>query len=327
MNRIHDQEKEQFKKLFRHEGIRNYRDSLAVLDVFLDTEQHVTSDELTALLHKKGVALDEDFVESTLNLMCRFGFAHKIRFDNGAARYEHRHLMHHHDHMICTKCGTIIEFEDDRLEKLQAEIAERYGFYMLQHKMNIYGLCRQCMGKRVAVMPLLEAKTGERLTIEGFAGGTKAQMRMLSMGLRTGDELEVISSQSRGQLVVAVEGRRYVLGRGLSAKILVRNQSQSPAKSVREPDIAVRRKPDTPLMTLKDLKEGDRAQIVRVGGDRELRRRILEMGIVKGTEIYIAKYAPLRDPLELVVKGTHLSLRVEEACRIVVENVRHAGEA
>jgi len=61
--------------------------------------------------------------------------------------------------------------------------------------------------------------------------------------------------------------------------------------------------------------------IARVGGDGLLRRRILEMGIVKGAEVHVEKYAPLKDPLELIVKGYHVSLRVEEAAQIDVENI------
>ena len=75
-------------------------------------------------------------------------------------------------------------------------------------------------------------------------------------------------------------------------------------------------------MWLSDLKEGQSATIAHVGGNGILRRRILEMGILKGSEIYVEKYAPLRDPLELIVKGYHVSLRVEEAAQVEVENVR-----
>ncbi len=74
-------------------------------------------------------------------------------------------------------------------------------------------------------------------------------------------------------------------------------------------------------MLLSEMKEGQSAIIVRVGGNGALRRRILEMGILKGTEIYVEKYAPLRDPLELIVKGFHVSLRVEEAAQITVEKI------
>jgi Fur family ferric uptake transcriptional regulator len=70
------------------------------------------------------------------------------------------------------------------------------------------------------------------------------------------------------------------------------------------------------------MKENQTAIIVRVGGNGALRRRILEMGILKGSEIYVEKYAPLKDPIELIVKGYHVSLRVEEAAQIMVDNVK-----
>lgn len=75
-------------------------------------------------------------------------------------------------------------------------------------------------------------------------------------------------------------------------------------------------------MLLSQMKEGQTATIERIGGNSALRRRILEMGILRGTEVYVEKYAPLKDPLELIVKGYHVSLRVEEAAEITVTNVR-----
>jgi len=75
-------------------------------------------------------------------------------------------------------------------------------------------------------------------------------------------------------------------------------------------------------MQLSEMKAGQTGIITRIGGNGILRRRILEMGILKGTEIYVEKYAPLRDPLELIVKGYHVSLRVEEAAQITVDSVK-----
>lgn len=72
-------------------------------------------------------------------------------------------------------------------------------------------------------------------------------------------------------------------------------------------------------MLLSEMKEGGKGVIVRVAGNGALRRRILEMGIIKGTSIYVEKYAPLKDPVELIVKGFHISLRVDEAAQITVE--------
>ena len=75
-------------------------------------------------------------------------------------------------------------------------------------------------------------------------------------------------------------------------------------------------------MLLSEMKENQTGRIVRVGGNGALRRRILEMGITKGSEIYVEKYAPLKDPLELIIKGYHISLRVEEAAQITVDDVK-----
>jgi Fur family ferric uptake transcriptional regulator len=156
-----------------------------------------------------------------MKLMCRFGFAQKSRFDNGDLRYEHRHLGQHHDHMICTKCRKIIEFEEDRLEELQIKIASTKGFHMLQHKMEIYGICEECLKDRIQLLTLTMAKPGERLVLKDFNGGPNARMRLLSMGLRLGDEIEVISNNSQGQMAIAADYKRYVLGRGFAEKILV----------------------------------------------------------------------------------------------------------
>jgi Fe2+ transport system protein FeoA len=71
--------------------------------------------------------------------------------------------------------------------------------------------------------------------------------------------------------------------------------------------------------TLSELKEGQSARIIKVGGQGPFRRRMLEMGFLKGVMVYVEKYAPLRDPLELIVKGYHVSLRVEEAAQVIVE--------
>ncbi|RJQ76707.1 MAG: ferrous iron transport protein A [Desulfobacteraceae bacterium] len=74
-------------------------------------------------------------------------------------------------------------------------------------------------------------------------------------------------------------------------------------------------------MQLSEVRQGHSAVIERVGGSGAVRRRILEMGILKGTRVYVEKYAPLKDPMELIVKGAHISLRVEEAAQITVSDL------
>ncbi len=218
---IHKQEKEQFKKLFKQDRIGRFNDRLVVLEVFLRTEHHVTVQELVDLVHQQGQPLGIDFVKETLDLMCHYGFAKQNRFENGEPRYEHLHLGQHHDHMICTKCKGIFEFQNNALEQLQLKIAAENGFHMLQHRMELYGICRQCMARQDVVMPLDMARKGERVVIKSISGGAASRLRLLSMGLRTGDVLEVITNVSHGQLVVAADFKRLVLGRGLAQKIQV----------------------------------------------------------------------------------------------------------
>jgi Fur family ferric uptake transcriptional regulator len=231
MKSIHIQEKKQFKKLFKQEQIDDFEDRFKVLEVFLQTESHVTIEELVGLLGQNGWNLDAEFVRETMKLMCRFGFAHKSDFDNGDIRYEHRHLGQHHDHMICTKCRKIIEFKDDRLEELQIKVAATQGFHLLQHKMEIYGICADCLKAQIQLMPLIMAKPGERLVIKDFSSGVSARMRLLSMGLRPGDEIEIITNNRQGQMAIAADFKRFVLGRGLAQKILVEPTNISPGQT------------------------------------------------------------------------------------------------
>ena len=63
------------------------------------------------------------------------------------------------------------------------------------------------------------------------------------------------------------------------------------------------------MKTLRDVKVGETATVVKVHGEGALRRRVMDMGITKGTELYIRKVAPLGDPIELMVRGYELSLR------------------
>lgn len=227
MKRIHRQEKEQFKKLFQKEHIDRFEDRYQILEIFLTTEHHVTAEEMTQLLKTHGSRFDDEFVRMTLNLMSKFGFAKANRFDAGLVRYEHRHLGQHHDHMICTRCQKIIEFEDDALETLQVKISETHGFHMLQHKMELYGICSNCIKDRDRLIPLSLAKAGERLIVKEFTGASSANTRLLSMGLRLGDEIDIITNRNHGHLVVAIDFKRYIIGRSLSEKIWVQPLGQN----------------------------------------------------------------------------------------------------
>lgn len=321
MINTHEQEKKQFKRLFAQQGIDQFDLRFEVLEAFLKLEHHVTIQDIMAQLKKDGMDLDEAFVRNSMEFLCRFGFASKIEFDAEETRYEHRHLGLHHDHMVCTKCGTILEFKDEAIEKHQMKVAEAYGFHMLQHKMEIYGICSKCMENRTRrLVPLYKAKPGEKLILREFDAGKNMQARISSMGLRTGDLVEIVSSGFGGQVVIAAGENRLVLGKGMAEKIRVQSyhpgQALDPEKSFQDAEWG-----GVPVK-LSQMKAGQEGIIRKVSGEPVFRRRLLEMGINRGSLIYVEKYAPLKDPVELVIKGYHISLRVEEAARVLVENVR-----
>ncbi len=309
MEAVHQQEKRQFKRLFEKQGIDQIEGRMRILKVFLSVEQHVSFQELVELLQKRGHDFEPDFVKNTLNLLCRYGFASRKRFAGQPDLYEHRHLGTHHDHLICTKCHKIVEFESGQMEGLQMDIAADHGFHVLQHRMEMYGLCPDCLKERVGLMPLTYTRENERTVIEDFTGGAGAQQRLATMGLRKGDEVEVITNTGAGQLVIAVNATRLALGRGIAKKIMVKSDGRA------------RR----PAVNLSALREGQAGTVVHVRGEGSFRRRLLEMGFLRGTDVYVEKYAPLKDPIELILMGYHVSLRVEEAARVEVENVRGEG--
>jgi Fur family transcriptional regulator, ferric uptake regulator len=227
MKPVHNKEKEHFKKLFHREHIDRFEDRFKILEVFLQTEKHITAQEMHRLLTENGIHLTYEFLKQTLDMMCRYGFAQKRKFQDGQIRYEHRHLGQHHDHMICTRCGNILEFVDDDLEQLQLKIAAARGFHILQHKMEIYGICAECQAHRAELIPLSNAKPGERLVIKEFGGGKMSQMRLISMGLRQGEKVDVITSAHQGQVVIAIGYNRLSIGQGLARKVLVKPVSGS----------------------------------------------------------------------------------------------------
>lgn len=226
-------ERANFKALIEADGYDRIQDRLNVIDVFLGTEEHVTLEEICKLLSENGYEYEPDFVRQCMNRMLDLGFAQKKQFKDQPIRYEHRHLGRHHDHFICTKCGKIVEFADQDMELLQAKIAARHGFHMLQHQMEIYGLCPACLAQRKPLMPLSLAKTGERVIIREMAGGKSALLRLSSMGLRPGDQIEIINNTGQGRVILGHDFTRLAIGRGFAQKIMVSVADKEEGKEIR----------------------------------------------------------------------------------------------
>jgi Fur family ferric uptake transcriptional regulator len=177
--------------------------------------------------------------------------------------------------------------------------------------MDIYGLCSNCLRAREDVIPLAMTSPGERVRIVGWWGEGNRERRLAGMGLKRGTEVEVIKSGGPGPLIVASQETRIALGSSMAKKILVTTVGM-PEKH-EESVMALQR--------LNELRTGDRGIIERVTGMGRFRHRLMEMGFVPGTEVLVEKYAPLKDPIEYIVKGYHVSLRRKEAEKVLVRKL------
>ncbi|KAA0893262.1 transcriptional repressor [Oryzomonas japonica] len=138
------EKKKAFNAFAAAKGLRSTRQRDIILDFFLSTRQHVSVEELYLKIKASHPGIGHATVYRTLKLFTEAGLAREILLNDGQTRYEHVSAGEHHDHLVCTGCNAIIEFEDETIEKLQKEIALLHGFMIKSHKLELYGLCAAC---------------------------------------------------------------------------------------------------------------------------------------------------------------------------------------
>ena len=127
----------------RH-GLKTTRQRNCVADVFFAQDEHLTIEEMLELVRKEDPKIGYATVYRTLKLLTEAGLAAERKFADGVARYEQALGQKHHDHMVCTECGEVIEFVSDKIEELQDSIAAKHGFKLRSHKLELYGICKNC---------------------------------------------------------------------------------------------------------------------------------------------------------------------------------------
>ena len=120
------------------------RQRRAVLKAFTECENHVSAEELYNMVSSAESKIGLATVYRTLALLTESGLASELDFGDGQKRYEHRYMHNHHDHMICTECGKIIEFNHPLIEKFQEKVAADNKFIITSHKLDLLGLCNEC---------------------------------------------------------------------------------------------------------------------------------------------------------------------------------------
>jgi Fur family ferric uptake transcriptional regulator len=135
-------------------GLKQTAQRDTILGSFLETRDHLSTDELHRLVQKKDAGIGYTTVYRTLKLLAECGLASAVPFPDGMARYEHQFNRRSHHHMVCTSCGGSVEFFSQEVGRLEQEIGSKYNYLTTRHTFQIYGVCEDCRKKNHTHRPL-----------------------------------------------------------------------------------------------------------------------------------------------------------------------------
>jgi Fur family ferric uptake transcriptional regulator len=139
---------EKLSEFLAGQGLKSTSQRNKILTVFVSAGRHLSAEELTLLVKKTDAGIGYATVYRTMKLLAEAGLAYERRFEDGVTRFEYNAAEGHHDHLICTRCGLIIEFENEEIEALQQRVAKKNRFAVESHKLELYGLCNSCQRKK-----------------------------------------------------------------------------------------------------------------------------------------------------------------------------------
>jgi Fur family transcriptional regulator, ferric uptake regulator len=145
------EETELFYSYLRQNGLKKTYQKDLILETFLNTEGHLSVEDIYALVKKRDKKVGVVTVFRTLKSLTACGIAREITLGDGLTRFEHSYHHPHHHHIVCTECHRAIEFVCPELERIQNEIIQKYHFQPIHHRFQTYGLCEDCREHRPVV--------------------------------------------------------------------------------------------------------------------------------------------------------------------------------
>ena len=133
-----------FRRYLNDRGLPATQPRLAVATVVLDAADHVSAEEVARRVEQRGVGVGLATVYRTLDLLVASGLVQERDFGEGFRRYEPVAPGQAHEHCVCSSCGRVMEFSNDRLERMIALLAEEVEFRPHHHRLEVFGLCREC---------------------------------------------------------------------------------------------------------------------------------------------------------------------------------------
>lgn len=136
------------KKIIRDLGLKVTQQRLDILEVVRSGPNHFTAQDVFETVEKRNPEIGFATVYRFLRTLTDATFVTEVRMGGMPARYEWA-ARDHHDHLTCTNCGKIVEFENVEIERLQEKVALRFGFLLTSHVLELYGVCPECRQKGV----------------------------------------------------------------------------------------------------------------------------------------------------------------------------------
>ena len=143
-----------FGRYLREQGLPVTHQREAVAEVVFGSGEHLSVDEIERVLRSDSQRIGKATIYRVLDLLVRSKLVAELDFGEGFKRYEHRLSADPiHEHLICLNCSTVTEFQSDEVHRIEAMVSARHGFRPTRHKLEIYGLCQECIAAGVEVTP------------------------------------------------------------------------------------------------------------------------------------------------------------------------------
>jgi len=144
LDRSAEHQKRDFVQFLGSRNLKLTKQREAVVDEIFTKPGHFEAEEIVLRLKNNRQRVSRATVYRTLELLKECLLVERLDFGTQASFYEHVHEGEHHDHLICVRCGNIIEFHNEKLEQIQAEVCRNFDFRERYHSLRIFGLCSKC---------------------------------------------------------------------------------------------------------------------------------------------------------------------------------------
>lgn len=140
------------EKVFKENGLRFTLPRRIILEYLSKHPGHLSAEDIFIFVHQEYPKIGLATVYRTLELFTKIGIIHKFEFGDGRNRYElsENIMEQHHHHLVCIKCGKIINYTEDKeetgncLKELEEYLSKKYNFKITSHELYFYGLCSNC---------------------------------------------------------------------------------------------------------------------------------------------------------------------------------------